>query len=304
MDEMIAFCGLNCGKCLAFIATQKDDDNERVKVAELWSKQFNADIKPEDINCEGCLSETGRLFTHCKVCEIRKCGLERHVENCAYCGDYACEKLSKFIDVVPEAKLTLEEIRKSRIKNKDFVRDEFQTQFGWITDMLKRPISDFFKADSTEYEILTLLKNGWGTRDTAELLKKLTSEYGDVAGRAVEKYLELNILKDWAEIGKKEAHEGTEIEDFIRVLWAPLKEQGFEFTMKCEKGMVTFCVTRCPIHDLAEKTGMHRWLYHLACSTDFHSAPAFSSKIGFTRTKTLIQGHECCDHQYYYRADG
>ena len=113
MDKMIAFCGTICTECPAFLATKKDNADERRKIAELWSKQYKADIKPEDINCEGCLSENGRLFSYCRVCEIRKCGQERRVDNCAYCGDYACEKLNKFFDVAPEAKLTLEEIRKS-----------------------------------------------------------------------------------------------------------------------------------------------------------------------------------------------
>ncbi len=113
MDKMIAFCGIVCTECPAFLATQKDDDNERTKVAELWSKEFKAEIKPEDINCDGCLLESGRLFGHCKVCEIRKCGQERNVKNCAYCDDYACEKLNKFFGMAPDAKATLEEIRKS-----------------------------------------------------------------------------------------------------------------------------------------------------------------------------------------------
>lgn len=113
MDKMIAFCGITCTECPAFLATQKDNDNERMKVAELWSKEFNAEIKPDDINCDGCLSENGRLFSHCNVCKIRKCGQERHVENCACCNDYACENLNKFFETVPDARLTLEEIRKN-----------------------------------------------------------------------------------------------------------------------------------------------------------------------------------------------
>jgi len=113
MDKMIAFCGITCTECPAFLATQKDDHKERMKVAELWSREYNAEIKPEDINCDGCLSENGRLFSHCKVCEIRKCGQEIRVKNCAYCDGYPCEKLNKFFDMVPDARLTLEEVRKS-----------------------------------------------------------------------------------------------------------------------------------------------------------------------------------------------
>ena len=110
---MIACCGLNCTICPAFIATQKDDNKERKKVAIQWSKQYNSDIKAEDINCDGCLSNTGILFGHCQVCEIRKCCKEKSSENCARCDDYICAKLSKFFKIVPEAKNNLEEIRKS-----------------------------------------------------------------------------------------------------------------------------------------------------------------------------------------------
>ena len=53
------------------------------------------------------------LFSHCKVCEIRKCGREKEVKNCAYCDVYVCEKLTKFFDMAPDAKITLSEIRKN-----------------------------------------------------------------------------------------------------------------------------------------------------------------------------------------------
>lgn len=113
MEKMIAYCGLNCFECLAYIATMKNDDTERAKVAELWSKEFNADIKPEDINCMGCISTTGPVFSYCNVCEIRKCGLEKKVLNCAYCDEYSCKKLNKFFEMTPSAKTTLDEIRGS-----------------------------------------------------------------------------------------------------------------------------------------------------------------------------------------------
>lgn len=113
MDKMIAFCGLNCTECPAFIATVKDDNAERKKVAVLWSKEFNHEIKPEDINCDGCLEESDRLFSHCKVCEIRECGQEKEVKNCAYCDDFVCEKLTKFFTIAPDAKNALIKIRKN-----------------------------------------------------------------------------------------------------------------------------------------------------------------------------------------------
>ena len=112
----MAYCGLVCSDCGAFIATLENDDAKRRQVADAWSKMFGREFKPQDINCDGCLTRDGRHIDYCNICEIRKCGIERGVENCAYCVDYGCEKLSKFVENVPEAKKTLEEIRKQKRK--------------------------------------------------------------------------------------------------------------------------------------------------------------------------------------------
>jgi hypothetical protein len=111
MAEMIAMCGLDCGACPAYEATQNDDDAQRKKVAEKWSSEFKADLKAEDINCDGCISRTGPHIGHCDVCEIRKCGLKQDLANCAHCGDYACDKLTKFFGMVPAAKTRLDGVR-------------------------------------------------------------------------------------------------------------------------------------------------------------------------------------------------
>ncbi len=113
MEEMISICGLLCSECGAFIATKNDDDEKRAEVAEQWSKGYNVDIKPEDINCDGCISDSERLFSHCRVCEIRKCGKEKDLQNCAYCNEYTCEKLEKIFQMVPHAKERLDTIRNS-----------------------------------------------------------------------------------------------------------------------------------------------------------------------------------------------
>jgi ribosomal protein L12E/L44/L45/RPP1/RPP2 len=38
--------------------------------------------------------------------------------------------------------------------------------------------------------------------------------------------------------------------------------------------------------------------YALVCHPDFASAPAFNPKMKMTRTKTLMQGHDCCNHRW------
>lgn len=104
----------NFSECPVFIATQKNDDSERRCVAEIFTKQYGTEYKPEAINCDGCLSDTPQIFSYCNVCDVRKCGKGKYIENCAYCADYPCEKLSKIFADYSKAKETLDNI-KSRL---------------------------------------------------------------------------------------------------------------------------------------------------------------------------------------------
>jgi hypothetical protein len=155
------------------------------------------------------------------------------------------------------------------------------------------------------YLVIRLALPGYGISGSALALRKAgrpPSPKVIAAGAAVEKFLALNIARDWKAVGEGESHPGTEIEDFIRVLWQPLKESGeFEFGVERTGGRVVFNVTRCPIHNLARKTGLRDWPFHLACATDFYTTPAFCPRIGFTRTKTLIAGDDCRNHTYCCR---
>jgi hypothetical protein len=56
---------------------KESDDQKRVEVAQEWPKLFKAEIKSEEINCEGCQSDGGRLFDYYEVCELSKCGEEK-----------------------------------------------------------------------------------------------------------------------------------------------------------------------------------------------------------------------------------
>ena len=51
--------------CPAFIARKTNNQALRVKTAAEWSKVFNVALKPEDINCVGCLKTKGVHIGHC-----------------------------------------------------------------------------------------------------------------------------------------------------------------------------------------------------------------------------------------------
>lgn len=87
MRDMIAYCGLDCEKCDAYLATVHDDQALREKTAKLWAELNNAPILPEHINCEGCRTN-GRKTVYCdSLCPIRQCALKRGVTTCGGCSD-------------------------------------------------------------------------------------------------------------------------------------------------------------------------------------------------------------------------
>jgi hypothetical protein len=102
----------------------------------------------------------------------------------------------------------------------------------------------------------------------------------------------------WGELARKE---GNSLDDLVRLLWEPLPELGFEFSSERRPDGLQFCVTRCPHRELAADLGGNAadWLYALVCATDPHTAASFDPPIRFERTKTLMQGDDCCDHAYF-----
>ena len=111
--ESIAFCGLDCAVCPAFVATQTDDLEGRRKVAEAWSKEYRHEFGPEDCVCDGCHPYEGsRLGRYCKECPIRACGRKKNYPNCAYCPDYPCANLGQLFTVATDAKAKLDAVRR------------------------------------------------------------------------------------------------------------------------------------------------------------------------------------------------
>ncbi len=108
MNKQIAYCGLNCEKCDAYIATKNDDQALREKSARLWSQLNNATILPEHINCDGCRME-GQKTVYCSpLCPIRQCATEKGVETCGQCMEMeTCEKLAPIHSHNNEAKRIL-----------------------------------------------------------------------------------------------------------------------------------------------------------------------------------------------------
>lgn len=95
MKDFIAYCGLDCEKCEARLATINDDDDLRRKVSKEWSELNGVDITPEMINCVGCRIEGVKTVYCDSLCPIRQCAMGKGLQTCGACAEMAgCDKVS------------------------------------------------------------------------------------------------------------------------------------------------------------------------------------------------------------------
>jgi hypothetical protein len=107
---------MDCAACEAYVATIKDDDELRAKVAGKWSQMFEGTFKPGDINCRGCTNPDGPHVAYSLECPIRRCAGERRIPNCAHCAEFPCASLNVHFEfVAPGARQILEKIRSDAI---------------------------------------------------------------------------------------------------------------------------------------------------------------------------------------------
>jgi hypothetical protein len=101
MEKLIAYCGINCAECGAYLALKNDDQALREKTAVEWTSAHNFNFTPEMINCTSCKG-TGVQVGHCSQCEIRKCAMEKGVVNCGACSEFkTCKTINDFLAQVP-----------------------------------------------------------------------------------------------------------------------------------------------------------------------------------------------------------
>lgn len=110
MKNMIAYCGLDCENCDAYLATVNNDQELRKKTAKLWAELNNAPIFPEHINCEGCRVDGVKTVFCDSMCGIRQCALKKDVKTCGDCSDLEkCPIVGAILENNPSALINLKE---------------------------------------------------------------------------------------------------------------------------------------------------------------------------------------------------
>lgn len=104
MKKMIGYCGLDCEKCDAYLATLHNDQALREKTAKAWAELNQAPILPEHINCEGCRVDGKKTIFCDNLCGVRQCALKKGVTTCGGCPEFeTCGTLGEVTASNPDA---------------------------------------------------------------------------------------------------------------------------------------------------------------------------------------------------------
>jgi predicted ArsR family transcriptional regulator len=182
--------------------------------------------------------------------------------------------------------------KRNWIMNKDLIAENL----GWLDGIMTDPGNDSLFEDRKLSGLQKELSSRWTQENRIELLTDLAARYGEAdVLTVIDIIIDSVSRKNWGNEGRRQ---DNSLENFITMLWGPLKDKGFEYTCETSPGKMQFTVTKCPLVTLAKITGTETWLYHLACLTDEPSVTGFNNKIRFTRNQTLMQGHPVCNHGY------
>ncbi|MFX0114060.1 MAG: DUF3795 domain-containing protein [Candidatus Hodarchaeota archaeon] len=94
MARLIGYCGNRCYLCPA----RSKDPVVRQKLVDGWKRIYGFDAYTVDnVQCDGCVSagDNGRLANN--GCSIRSCARKRGIGTCAFCDNFACNKIRERI---------------------------------------------------------------------------------------------------------------------------------------------------------------------------------------------------------------
>lgn len=87
--ELVAACGIYCGACGIYLATQENDNEKILQYAVVLNQTF------EETLCDGCGAK--RKSLHCfKKCIFINCKREKGVDFCSECEKFPCMSLNEF----------------------------------------------------------------------------------------------------------------------------------------------------------------------------------------------------------------
>jgi len=151
-------------------------------------------------------------------------------------------------------------------------------------------------ADLNQIEVLT--RREIEARIAGPIIRAFSEEFG--AERTVEivRKVVVSLARESGEFLKTVAG-GDSLEDFGRCLplWTRGEALRFEVLEQGAK-KVSLNVTRCRYAEMYRELGMEDLGSVLSCARDFALVEGFNPRITLTRTRTIMEGGDCCDFRF------
>lgn len=134
--------------------------------------------------------------------------------------------------------------------------------------------------------------------EKCDLLQFLAEKFGKDLDQTIDQYIFQSSYTFWQKLSESE--ENNSLEQYLHLLWdGYCANDGIQFSSLKEGQKIQYKVVRCPWAEIAREVGKSEWGYRFYCKTDYASVEGFNPKIRFSRSKTLMQGDDCCDHCYW-----
>lgn len=181
-------------------------------------------------------------------------------------------------------------------------RREFLTQFGGAAALLgvACPLlaqNQPAPAPAENLEVARLRQQlEWQRYSSLSLLTTVYQKHGAPILETVSEVTSGNAQRQY---GRMKVEGERNLQALKKALWEPLPP-AFKWELLEESPeKMQFKVHECPMVAEMKKFGVPPELgFALNCASDPGIAAGINPEIKFTRTKTLMQGHCCCDHCY------
>ena len=103
--NLVAVCGLYCGSCGIYLATQENNKEKLLKYALVLNQSLNETL------CDGC--RAARKSAHCsRMCSFFTCIQNKGIEFCGACPEFPCKVLTDFQSRMPHRVEILESLNR------------------------------------------------------------------------------------------------------------------------------------------------------------------------------------------------
>ena len=115
--------------------------------------------------------------------------------------------------------------------------------------------------------------------------------------------ISVNNIKDVISAVEKPIDNFADVKVLLRQWVANLNENNMETVEITEEtSSKSICyVSECIYADIFSDLDASDLGYLLYCKHDFATTPEIHPNLGLKRTKTLMQKHECCNFEYYWK---